>query len=152
MKRTLSIVFVLMLSIGLTACGETKEEKTVNNIVNIAEKSGEKVDDQTKEIMKNAINNSEDFQNEIADEMVKMPKIIKVFKVYRKCLGDADDKDEAITCYEEADKMADDLGIEEDNEDEFNADEEFGDWSTEKKKSVLSEMDMDMKNMEQFMK
>lgn len=152
MKKTLSIVFVLMLSIGLTACGETKEEKTVNNIVNITEKSGEKVDDQTKEIMKNTINNSKDFQNEIADKMAQMPKIIKFFKAYRECLGDADDKDDAIECYKEAKKMADDLGIEEDNEENFDADEEFGDWSTEKKKSVLSEMDMDMKNMEQFMK
>ena len=155
MKKILSISFVLILAIGLTACGETKEEKAVNNAVNnisnMAERNGEKVDDQTKEMMKNALNSSKEFQQDVANEMAQMPKIIKVTKSYRNCLSDADDKDEAIECYNDADKLADELGIVQDDE-ELNADEEFGDWTADDKAKLIDEMDQSLKEIEQYMK
>jgi hypothetical protein len=151
MKKILSIGFVLMIAIGLTACGETKEEKIVNNIIDITEKAGEKVDDQTKEILNNVVKNSPEFQKQIANEMAQMPSTLKVAKFYRDCLSDAEDKEDAIECYNDADKMAQDLGLPEDPE-EFNADEEFGNWSEETRQQFISEMDNDLKLMEQFMK
>jgi len=148
MKKILSIGFVLMLAISLTACGETKEEKVINNIV---EKSGEKVDDQTKEIIKDALNNSKEFQDDIANTMSQMPKIIKVSKSYQDCLESADTKNEAIECYQESDKYADELGIIEEDY-EFNPDEEFGDWTAEDKTHLLTELKEDLKRAEQFIK
>jgi tetratricopeptide (TPR) repeat protein len=152
MKKILSISFVLILAIGLTACGETKEEKIADNIIDMAEKTGEKMNDQTKEIFKDAIENSPEFQKEIADEMAQLPKVMKVAKSYRSCLADADDKDDAIECYEEADEYADKLGIIEEDEEDLNPEEEFGEWTAEDKAKLLAEMDEGLKFFEQMNK
>lgn len=145
-----------MFAISLSACGvtkETKEEKAVNALINLAEESGEKIDDQTKDIIKEALESSDELMSEISDEIAQIPQILKVAKSYRDCLADADKKKEAIKCYEEAEEMADDLEIVdeyEDEDDELNADEEFGDWTAEDKAKALAEMDEGLKMMEQF--
>jgi len=144
-----------MLAIGLTACGKTtKEEKTakvVDKVIEMTEKTGEKVDDKTKEIMKDTLNNSKEFQDDIANTMSQMPKIIKVSKSYQNCLEGADSKDDAIKCYQESDKYADELGIIEEDY-EFDPDEEFGDWTAEDKARLLAEMKEGLKMAEQFTK
>lgn len=145
MKKVFSIVFVLFMALGLTACGETTEEKAVNNLI---EKVGENADDQTKALIKDAINNSEELQQELVGEMAQIGLIAKVAKVYHACLVEADDKGDAIECYEDADKLADKIGIIEED-DEFNPDEEFGDWTPEEKSQLLAEMEAGLKFFEE---
>ena len=159
MKKLLSIGFVLMLTIGLTACGETQEEKnekTVDKIIEMAEETGENVDDKTKEMMKDAFANSNELVNQVEEEMNKLkeelPSTLKIMKFYRDCLEDADDKDDAIECYEEADEYADELGIIEEDDEELDPEEEFGDWTAQDKERLLAEMDEGLKMMEQFTK
>ncbi len=157
MKKVLLISLTFVLAIGLTACGETKEEKvekavdkTVDQMVDMAENAGETIDPNAKEMMKEVLNNNESFQQEMASEMDQLPKIAKVARFYRDCLADADSKGEAIECYEDADDMADDLGIVGEDDEALNADEEFGDWTPESKKRVLMEMDEGLKYFEQM--
>lgn len=158
MKKLLSISLVLIFALSLSACGKTKTEKatkktTEDYIDTMLEVSDEEVSDEEREVIKNALNNSDDFAQQIEEEMKQLPAMLQVATTYRDCLKDASSKKKAIKCYEKADKMANDLGIEEDEEfanEEFNADEEFGDWTDEEKEAIVSEMTESLKFMEQI--
>ncbi len=149
MKKTLSIAFVLIMAMGLTACGETKEEKMVNEIVDVAQKAGENIDDQTKEMMKKALeNNKEAFDNNRNEiEVIGGNSVVGFIKMYRKCLAKADTKKEATECFVSTNKKAIEMGLPDDSKN-FDADEEFGDWSASAKENLLKKLEEDSKRME----
>ena len=143
MKKTILLGLVLMMAVSLAACGKTKQESAVDEAVNraidIAESTGKKVDEKTKETMKDMIKGSEEATSADNDKMDKMKTELKVSKVYRKCLEKANSKNAAVNCFEKANKLAIKSGLS-DGSDDFNADRQFGDWSAEKKASLLKEL------------
>ncbi len=165
------LLLAIIPALFLTGCGDETAEKKVQDkaideglelFKDLGEmvKKGSSNEDIGKEalsgMMEGAGNVAEEIPAEtkeeigenIKEEMAKMqeelPKTIKLLKVYKKCLTSADSKKDAIKCYEETDKLAKKMGIneKEDEEDDFNADDEFGEWTAEDKKKTLSELDM----------
>jgi len=157
MKKLLSIGFILTLSLVLTACGQTKEEEAAEQILDkignaFEEAIDENLDEETADLLKENLESVGDVQNELEELAEEMPKVVEVATYYRDCLKDADKKDDAVECYEDADKMADDLGLEKDeNQAEFDADSEFGEWSDEEKELMILQMDQGISMMQMMM-
>ncbi len=154
----------LMKGLGeMVQNGASNEEigkEALNKVAEgFASLSGEDIPELSEETKKALGENTETMKKigeNMKTEMEKMqedlPKTIELLKSYKKCLENAGSKGDAIKCYEKTDKMAKKLGIgDEEEEDDFNADEDFGEWTPEDKKSAISELDMGLSFMEAMM-
>jgi len=121
------------------------------------------IDNETKakiealsEKLKNNKITKEEFEKQVQDVIANSPVAKKQFetqrknilasgkilKEYRKCLGTADTKAAAETCFKELMKKAEDLGLELTEKDKT-APTEFANWSKEKK-AFLAALDRDI--------
>ncbi len=98
-----------------------------------------------KMLMMQMMNQSQTGQSMLQKQKEQMPKILKLLKINRACLGKADTKSDAKACEKESKKLAKKLGIEEDFHDE---DEENFVWNENEKKQSLADMDEGIKHIE----
>ena len=181
MKKWLLVSLVLVLILSLSSCWEEKvedkimeettaqiqeetqeqidavqkiEEEMEADIKDISEKleSWDMTSEEAQAAMLDSMNSSETVQSQLELQKVQMPIMLEVIKENRKCLGDADDKDDVEDCMDEAKELAKKLKVEELywEEDEDAGYEDF-EWGEEDKKLMLAEMDIAIEQMENML-
>jgi hypothetical protein len=134
MKKILTMSMLLTLTVAMTACFSKKEETPpteidVDEVVELViEEAGDDLDDQEKQLIKDMINNTEvkeKIEEETEEVAEEMESTMEVMLFFRGCLEDADTKKSAVKCYEKADDLAEELGIDEEDDNDFDTEEEF---------------------------
>ena len=102
--------------------------------------------EEQKKLVVETLVNSDSMKSQFAKQKEMMPKMVKFMKVNRACLQDANSKDDAKVCEKKAERIAKELGF----DDEFSeeGEEEEFHWDKAEKKKVLLGMDEGIKEME----
>ena len=101
--------------------------------------------EEQKEVMMEAMNNSKGMQTQIEKQKEMMPKVITLIKSYRDCLQDANSKEDAQACDQKTEALAKKLELEDDFSEE---EEDQRAWTAEGRKSILSELNEELKMIE----
>jgi len=175
MKKSVFLTICLILMIGLTACesntpenntkvdNEQKEQNDISDnitdeikdelledIADISKKvtDGAVEGDEAEELMMEAIKNSKTMQDEYTKQKTLMPVYMSLSKDLRACLVDADNLSDANTCGDEAEKKAEKLGLNDEEEYEDDEEEDFGNWTNVEKESFINDLDKGLLEME----
>ena len=101
--------------------------------------------EEQKEVMMEAMNNSKGMQTQVEKQKEMMPKVITLIKSYRDCLQDANSKEDAQACDKTTEALAKKLELEDDFSEE-EVDERA--WTTEGRKNIISEINEELKMIE----
>lgn len=101
--------------------------------------------EEQKEVIMEAMNNSKSVQTQLAKQKEMMPKIITLIKSYRDCLQDANSKEDAQSCDKKTEALAKKVGLEDDFSEE---EEDERAWTEEGRKNIISEMNEELKMIE----